>query len=62
MKRRRPRLLWFVSPAVYSAHLWKYEPALRRLRFYYPDEYRRQAVGALKEKIRKFESREKNQK
>jgi hypothetical protein len=36
--------------------LWEYEPALRRLRFYYPDEYRQQAVGALKEKIRKVES------
>jgi hypothetical protein len=42
--------------------LWEYEPALRRLRLYYPDEYRRQAVGALKKKIRKFESNEKNQK
>jgi hypothetical protein len=39
--------------------LWEYEPALRRLRFYYPDEYRQQAVGALKKKIRKFESGEK---
>jgi hypothetical protein len=42
--------------------LWEYEPALRRLRFYYPDEYRHQAVGALKKKIRKFESGEKKQK
>lgn len=42
--------------------LWQYEPALRRLRFYYPDEYRQQAVGALKKKIRKFESDEKKQK
>ncbi len=33
--------------------------ALRRLRFYYPDEYRKQAVGALKKRIRKFESSEK---
>lgn len=45
-----------------GSDLWKYEPALRRLRFYYPDEYPGQAVGALKEKIRKFESSEKNQK
>lgn len=45
-----------------GSDLWKYGPALRRLRFYYPDEYRKQAVGALKEKIRKFESSEKNQK
>jgi hypothetical protein len=42
--------------------LWEYEPALRRLRFYYPDEYRQQAVGALKKKIRKSESGEKKQK
>ncbi|HEY4838415.1 MAG TPA: hypothetical protein VIH72_07415 [Candidatus Acidoferrales bacterium] len=42
--------------------LWEYEPALRRLRFYYPDEYRKQALGALKEKIRRFESGEKKQK
>jgi hypothetical protein len=39
-----------------------FEPALRRLRFYYPDEYRQQAIGALKEKIRKFESGGKKQK
>jgi hypothetical protein len=42
--------------------LREYGSALRRLRFYYPDEYRQQAVGALKEKIRKFESSEKKQK
>src|SRR5208337_685534 len=42
--------------------LWQYEPALRRLRFYYPDEYRQQAVRALKKKIRIFESSEKKQK
>jgi hypothetical protein len=42
--------------------LWQYEPALRRLRFYYPDEYRQQAVGALKNKIRIFESSEEKQK
>jgi hypothetical protein len=42
--------------------LWQYESALRRLRFYYPDEYRQQAVGALKKKIRIFESSEKKQK
>jgi len=42
--------------------LWEYGPALRRLRFYYPDEYRQQAVGALKRKITKFESSEKKQK
>lgn len=42
--------------------LWEYKPALRRLRFYYPDEYRQQAVGALKKKIRKFESDENKQK
>jgi hypothetical protein len=42
--------------------LWQYEPALRRLRFYYPDEYRQQAVGALKKKIRIFELSEKKQK
>jgi len=42
--------------------LWQYEPALRRLRFYYPDEYRQQAVGTLKKKIRVFESSEKKQK
>lgn len=42
--------------------LWEYEPALRRLRFYYPDVYRQQAVGALEKKIRKFESGEKKQK
>jgi hypothetical protein len=41
--------------------LWEYGPALRRLRFYYPDEYRQQAVGALKKKIREFESSEKKQ-
>lgn len=45
-----------------GSDLWKYGPALRRLRFYYPDEYRKQAAGALKEKIRKFESAEKNKK
>jgi hypothetical protein len=43
-------------------NLWEYGPALRRLRFYYPDEYRQQAVGGLKKKIRQFESSEKNQK
>jgi len=42
--------------------LWEYGPALRRLRFYYPDDYRHQAVGALQKKIRKFESSEKEQK
>jgi hypothetical protein len=42
-------------------NLWEYGPALRRLRFYYPDEYHQQAVGALKEKIRKFESSKKKQ-
>jgi|HubBroStandDraft_6_1064221.scaffolds.fasta_scaffold110963_2 hypothetical protein len=42
--------------------LWEYGPALRRLRFYYPDEYRRQSVGALKNKVRKFEASEKEQK
>jgi hypothetical protein len=42
--------------------LWEYGPALRRLRFYYPGEYRRQSVGALKNKIRKFEASEKEQK
>jgi len=42
--------------------LWEYEPALRRLRFYYPDEYHQQAIGGLKKKIRKFESGEKKQK
>jgi hypothetical protein len=36
--------------------LWEFGPALRRLRFYYPNDYRQQAVGPLKEKIRKFES------
>ncbi len=41
--------------------LWGYGPALRRLRFYYPDEYRQQGVGALKKKIRNFESSEKKQ-
>jgi hypothetical protein len=45
-----------------SNDLWQYGPALRRLRFYYPDEYRQQAVGGLKKKIRQFESSEKNQK
>jgi hypothetical protein len=42
--------------------LWEYGPALRRLRFYYPDEYRQQSVGALKQKVREFESGEKKQK
>ena len=42
--------------------LWQYEPALRRLRFYYPDEYRQQAAGALKKKIKEFESSERKQK
>lgn len=42
--------------------LWQYEPALRRLRFYYPEEYLQQAVGTLKKKIRIFESSEKKQK
>jgi hypothetical protein len=42
--------------------LWEYGPALQHLRFYYPDEYRQQAVGALKKKIGKFESSEKKQK
>jgi hypothetical protein len=42
--------------------LWEYEPALRRLRFYYPDEYRQQAAGSLKEKVRKLESVEKKEK
>ena len=45
-----------------SEELWKYDPALRRLRFYYPAEYHRQAVGELKKKIRKVESSEKKQK
>lgn len=33
-------------------------PALQRLRFYYPAEYRRQAAGALQERILAFESYE----
>jgi hypothetical protein len=41
--------------------LWEYGPALRRLRFYYPDEYRKQTVEALGKKIRNFESSEKKQ-
>jgi hypothetical protein len=41
--------------------LREYGPALRRLRFYYPDEYRQQAVGALGKKIRNFEASEKKQ-
>lgn len=44
-----------------SKDLWEYGPALRRLRFYYPDEYRNQGIGALKIKIRAFESSEKKQ-
>lgn len=41
--------------------LWEYGSALRRLQFYYPDEYHQQAVGALKEKIGKCESGETKQ-
>jgi hypothetical protein len=42
--------------------LWAYGPGLRRLRFYYPEEYRRQGAGALRKKIKEFESSEKKQK
>jgi hypothetical protein len=33
-----------------SNDLWEFEPALRHLRFYYPAEYRQQAVGAMEKK------------
>ena len=44
-----------------GSEFWSYGPALERLRFYYPDEYHREAVGELKAKIRDFEVREKSQ-
>jgi hypothetical protein len=45
-----------------SNDLWQYGPALRRLRFYYPDEYRQQAIGALRKKVGEFEPSEKKEK
>ena len=38
---------------------WSFGPALVRLRFYYPDDYKRLKAGALKNHIREFEKNEK---
>jgi hypothetical protein len=41
--------------------VWAFGPALVRLRFYYPDDYKRLKNGDLKKRITKFESDEKKQ-
>ena len=38
---------------------WTSGPALARLRFYYPDEYKRLKTGGLKKRIAEFEADEK---
>jgi hypothetical protein len=47
-----------VADAKAGDHVWFYGPALQRLRFYYPNDYRRQATDTLKTKIQEFESSE----
>ncbi len=54
----KEHLASLLTDAGAGRNLWEYGPALRRLRFYYPDEYRQQTAGALKKQIRTFESSE----
>jgi hypothetical protein len=49
-----------ITDAQSGTHPWTYGPALVRLRFYYPDDYKRLRMGELKEKIAEFEIFEKN--
>jgi hypothetical protein len=51
-----------VAGAQSGDDVWSYGPALQRLRFYFPDEYRRQGTVSLTTKIKEFESSEENRK
>jgi hypothetical protein len=48
-----------IADAQSGDQVWDFGPALVRLRFYYPDDYKRLKVGNLKKRITEFESEEK---
>ena len=48
-----------IADAQCGNHPWTYGPALTRLRFYYPDDYKKLREGDLKKRIGEFESDEK---
>jgi len=55
---KKAHLASLLADADLNSDLW-YKPALQRLRFYYPEEYRNQKTGKLKDKIAELESAEK---
>lgn len=49
-----------IADAASGDHPWAFGPALVRLRFYYPDDYKRLKAGDLKKRITAFEADESN--
>jgi hypothetical protein len=50
---------FLIADAESGDQVWAFGSALVRLRFYYPDDYKRLKTGALKKRIAEFESDEK---
>ncbi len=48
-----------IADAQSGDHVWAFGPALVRLRFYYPDDYKRLKMGDLKKRVTEFEADEK---
>lgn len=48
-----------IADAQFGDHVYWFGPALVRLRFYYPEDYKRLKAGALKKRIAAFEADEK---